>query len=56
MVISLAANGFLFSPYIVFIGTIHCHLQFNEGKYKCMNLNWDLTFNENHWSTLETTK
>ncbi len=55
MVISSTVNGFLLPPQIVFIGFIHCCLPpFNEGKEKCMNLDWDLKFNENHWSTLET--
>jgi hypothetical protein len=41
----------------MFIGIIHpCLPPSNEVKNKCMNSSWDLTFNENHWSTLETTK
>jgi hypothetical protein len=41
----------------MFIGTIHCYLPpSNEGKDKCMNLGWDLTFSENYCSTLETKK
>ncbi len=41
----------------MFIGTIHhCLPPSNEGKNKCMSSSWDLTFNENHGSTLQTTK
>jgi len=57
MVAFSATNGFLLSPQIVLTKTIHHYLPpFNEGKEKCMDLGWDLTFSENHWSTLETMK
>jgi hypothetical protein len=57
MVIFLATNAFLLPLQIMLTKTIHRYLPpSNEGKEKCMNLGWDLTFNENHWSTLETTK
>ncbi len=57
MVVFLATNGFLLPLQIMFIGTIHCYLPpSNERKDKCMNSGWDLTFRENHWSTLETKK
>jgi hypothetical protein len=56
-VIFLATNGFLLPLQIVLIKTIHHYLPpSNEGKKKCMNLGWDFTFNENHWSTLEIMK
>jgi hypothetical protein len=28
----------------------------NEGKMKCINLGWDLTFDENHWLVLKIMK
>jgi hypothetical protein len=57
MVVSSTTNGFLLPLQIVFTGTTHRYLPpSNEGKEKCMNSCWDLTFSENHWSTLETKK
>lgn len=57
MVVFLIVNGFLLPLHIVLKRTTHhCFPPSNEGEDKCMNLGWDLTFNENHSSTLETTK
>jgi hypothetical protein len=57
MVVFSTKNGFLLPLQIVLIEIIHRYLPpSNEGKEKCMNLGWDLTFSENHWSTLATTK
>jgi hypothetical protein len=57
MVVFSTKNGFLLPLQIVLIEIIHRYLPpSNEVKEKCMNLGWDLTFSENHWSTLETTK
>ncbi len=47
----------LLPPQVIFIGTMHRTLPpNNEGKFMCINNGWDLTFSDNHWSTLETTK
>jgi hypothetical protein len=57
MVVFLTIKGFLLPLHIVFKSTTHhCLPPFNEGKDKCMNSSQDPTFNENHSSTLETTK
>jgi hypothetical protein len=57
LVVSSATNGNLLPRQVVFIGTTHrCLPPSNEGKLKCINLGWDFTLSENHWSTLETTK
>ncbi len=54
VVISSVANDFLLPLHIMVIGIIHhCLPPFNEGKNKCMSSSWDLTFSENHWSTLK---
>jgi hypothetical protein len=57
LVVSSITNGNIFPRQVVFICTTHrCLPPSNEGKLKCINSSWDLTFNENHWSTLETKK
>ncbi len=57
LVVSSVTNGNLFHGQVVFTGTTHrCLPPSNEGKLKCINSSWGLTFNENHWSTLETMK
>jgi hypothetical protein len=57
LVVSFTVNGNLLLEQVVFISTTHRSLPpSNEGKQKCINSSWDLTFSENHWSTLETTK
>jgi hypothetical protein len=41
----------------MFTSTTHqCLPLSNDIKDKCKNSGWDLTFSENHWSTLETMK
>jgi hypothetical protein len=41
----------------MFTSTTHqCLPLSNDIKDKCKNSSWDLTFSENHWSTLETMK
>jgi hypothetical protein len=55
LVVSFVTNGNLLLGEIVFIGTTHrCLLPSNDGKLKCINLGWNFTFDENHWSILET--
>jgi len=47
----------LLPPQIVFIGSTPRTLPPNsKRKTNCINDGWDLTFCENHWSSLETTK
>ncbi len=42
---------------IMFIGTTSITLPSNnQGMSNCIKDGWDLTFNQNHWSSLETTK
>ncbi len=57
LVLSFVANGNLFPRQVVFTSTTHrCLPPSNEGKIKCINIGWDFTLSENHWSTLETMK
>ncbi len=57
LVVYSTTNGNLLLGQVVFTSTTHrCLPPSNEGKQKCINSGWDFTFNENHWSTLETTK
>lgn len=50
-------DGLLLPLQVVFIGTKHKTLPpNNERKFMCINNGWGLTFNESHWSTLETIK
>jgi hypothetical protein len=56
-VVSFATNGNPLLGQVVFTSTTHkCLPPSNEGKQKCINLGWDFTFSENHWSMLETMK
>jgi len=57
LVVSSTANGNIFPGQVVFTSTTHRRLPpSNEGKLKCINSSWDLTFSENHWSMFKTTK
>jgi hypothetical protein len=57
LVVSFTTNGNLLPRQVIFLDTTHrCLLPLNEGKQKCINSVWDLTFNENRWFTIETTK
>jgi hypothetical protein len=57
MVISSGVARDLLPPQIVFTGTMSKSFPpSHQGKTNCIKDDWDLTFNENHWSSLETTK
>jgi hypothetical protein len=47
LVVSSTANGNIFPGQVVFTSTTHRRLPpSNEGKLKCINSSWDLTFSE----------
>jgi hypothetical protein len=57
MVVFFATNGYLLLGHVIFIGIMHrCLPPSNEGKIKCISFGWHLTFSEDHWYTLQTTK
>jgi len=58
MVVSSNVAMDLLPPQIVFIGSItfKSFPPNNQGKKIYIKNGWDLTFSENHWSSLETTK
>jgi hypothetical protein len=58
MVVSSSATRDLLPPQIVFINrtTYKSLPPNNQGKTNYIKDDWDLTFSENHWSSLETTK
>jgi hypothetical protein len=57
MAISSSVIRDLLPPYFMFIGnTFQSFAPNNQGKINCIKDGWDLTFSENHWSSLETTK
>jgi hypothetical protein len=58
MVVSSSAARDLFPPQIVFTSktTFKSLPPNNQGKTNYIKDGWDLTFSENHWSSLETTK
>jgi hypothetical protein len=49
MVVSSLANGYLFPRKVIFTSIMHkCLPPSNEGKIKCINSSWHLTFSKNH--------
>ncbi len=57
MVVSSSATKDLFPPQIIFTNFTPKTLPPNSNKKTyCINDDWDFTFSENHWSSLETTK
>ncbi len=57
MVVFFVTNGCLCPRQVTFTSTMQtCLAPSNEGKIKCIKFGWHLTFSENHWSTLQTTK
>jgi len=57
MVVSFNATGNILPPQIVFTNIIFKTFPpNNQGKRNCIKYGWDLTFIENHWSSLEIIK
>ncbi len=57
LVVWSSTIGNLLPPQIMFIGfTPRTLPPNNNDKTSCINDGWDLTFSENHWSSLEITK